>query len=130
MPRTKKRELQWHKASQQWAKRYTDRKTGKKPYVYLGKGTPTRDNKDVRLDHLYEAALAKWHQIKPQIEKENAAALVDQRIDQLESHRRLALDIERLVGISMTHELCDIHREILVWASLAAAPRLVPELQG
>lgn len=56
MPRTKKRQLQWHKASQQWCKRYTDKQTGTNVLVYLGPGTPTRS--DVGwLDELYDAAL-------------------------------------------------------------------------
>lgn len=89
MPRTKKRLLQWHKASRQWCKRYTDKQTGKKPVVYLGPGTPTRDGKG-RLDELYEAALAKWNTIKSKLDAHEAAKIRDDEIEGLEVVERLS----------------------------------------
>lgn len=80
MPRTQKRQLQWHKASKRWCKRYTDPQTGKKPCVYLGLGTPTRDGKG-RQDELYDRALTKWLKIKEELDAKEAARIRDEEID-------------------------------------------------
>lgn len=93
MPRTQKRQLQWHKASNRWCKRYTDPMTGKKPVVYLGPGTPTRDGKG-RQDELYDRALTKWLKIKEELDAQIAAKLRGEEIEGLEVIEQLSPDLK------------------------------------
>jgi hypothetical protein len=53
MPR-KTRQLQWHKASSQWCKGYTDPTTSKKKVKYLGRGTANKAGTGGILDELYD----------------------------------------------------------------------------
>jgi len=80
MPR-KQRQLQWHKASGQWCKRYSEPTTGKKPVIYLGKGNPGPNNKGV-LDFAYDNALLKWEAIEAQL---SGARQDQQRLERLDA---------------------------------------------
>ncbi|MCG8619702.1 MAG: site-specific integrase [Desulfobacterales bacterium] len=98
MPR-KKKQLQFHKASKRWAKRYTDPETGKKPFKYLGQATPTRDGKDGVLDELYDLALAKWKSMEAELEARRRANERQQRLEGLSEKQRWAYPFERKVEL-------------------------------
>jgi integrase len=98
MPR-KTRHLQWHKASSQWCKRYTDPQTGKSKLKYLGRGTSNKAGTGGILDELYDDALAQWQVIAASIEEST------------ESHRRA----ERIELLTVLQQGANgpTHRQIL-----------------
>lgn len=85
MPR-KKKQLQYHRASKRWAKRYKDPLTGKKPFKYLGPATPKADGQDGVLDELYDLALERWKKIEQEIEVKHAAVY---RSTQIKKYQQL-----------------------------------------
>lgn len=104
---TRKRQLQWHKASHQWCKRITDRTTGKQVMHYFGKGTPTRDGKCGRLDEAYDAALAKWKQIKAELDAKDQVKHREQRIEVLsvEQHLHAAFGSNNFVHSNVSQQI-------------------------
>lgn len=92
MPR-KTRQLQWHKASRQWCKRYHGK------LHYLGKGTPTNGGIGGRLDEQYDAALTKWESIKTELDAHDASIQRGLRIEDLQDELRLS-DLRRSVVVN------------------------------
>lgn len=88
MPR-KTRQLQLHKATGQWAKRYTEPATGKKKYRYLGKANLGPRGEGL-LDEAYDTALANWQTVEAELRTQTAQLKRQERIAELECFQRLA----------------------------------------